>query len=100
MQQDTLKVALRLLDPETLTQRGAENGLQEIARRYRLDGNLQLRRAIDVYFWDFGRGLMETLNVRDYLLAWSLLDSTVLASTRATIPVLPPWTPRRRSPSG
>jgi hypothetical protein len=100
LQQDTLKVALRLLDPEALTPRGAENDLQEIARRYRLDGHLQLRRAIDVYFWDFGRGLMETLNVRDYLLAWSLLDSTVLASTRATIPVLPPWTPRRRSPSG
>ena len=82
VQQDTLEVALRLLDPEAPTPREAEDGLREIARRYRLDGNLQLRQAIDVYFRDFGRGLMETLNVRDYLLAWSYLDSTVLAYAR------------------
>ena len=82
VQQDTLEVALRLLDPDALTPRETQNGLQEIARRYRLDGNLELRRAIDVYFRDFGRGLLETLNVRDYLLAWSYLDSTVLAYAR------------------
>jgi hypothetical protein len=82
VQQDTLEVALRLLDPDAPTPRETEEGLREIARRYRLDGNLQLRRAIDVYFRDFGRGLMETLNVRDYLLAWSYLDSTVLAYAR------------------
>ena len=82
VQQDTLEVALRLLDPEATTPRETEEGLREIARRYRLDGNLQLRQAIDVYFRDFGRGLMETLNVRDYLLAWSYLDSTVLAYAR------------------
>ena len=82
VQQDTLEVALRLLDPEAPTPRETEEGLREIALRYRLDGNLQLRRAIDVYFRDFGRGLMETLNARDYLLAWSYLDSTVLAYAR------------------
>ena len=82
VQQDTLEVALRLLDPDAPTPRESEDGLREIALRYRLDGNLQLRRAIDVYFRDFGRGLMETLNVRDYLLAWSYLDSTVLAYAR------------------
>ena len=82
VQQDTLEVALRLLDPDAPTPRESEDGLREIALRYRLDGNLQLRRAIDVYFQDFGRGLMETLNVRDYLLAWSYLDSTVLAYAR------------------
>ena len=82
VQQDTLEVALRLLDPDAPTPRESEDGLQEIARRYRLDGNLQLRQAIDVYFQDFGKGLMETLNVRDYLLAWSYFDSTVLAYAR------------------
>jgi hypothetical protein len=82
VQQDTLEVILRLLDPDAPTPRETEEGLREIARRYRLDGNLELRRAIDVYFRDFGRGLMETLNVRDYLLAWTYLDSTVLAYAR------------------
>jgi hypothetical protein len=82
VQHDTLEIALRLLDPEAPTPRESEDGLREIARRYRLDGNLQLRQAIDVYFRDFGRGLMETLNFRDYLLAWSYLDSTVLAYAR------------------
>jgi hypothetical protein len=82
VQQDTLEVALRLLDPGARTPRETEEGLKEIARRYRLDGNIQLRQAIDVYFRDFGRGLMETLNVRDYLLAWPYLDSTVLAYAR------------------
>jgi hypothetical protein len=82
VQQDTLEVALRLLDPDARTPRETEDGLREIAIRYRLDGNLQLRQAIDVYFRDFGKGLMETLNVRDYLLAWSYLDSTVLAYAR------------------
>jgi polyhydroxyalkanoate synthesis regulator phasin len=82
VQQDTLEVTLRLLDPDAPTPRDTEDGLKEIARRYRLDGNLELRRAIDVYFRDFGRGLMETLNVRDYLLAWTYLDSTVLAYAR------------------
>jgi hypothetical protein len=82
VQQDTLEVALRLLDPDALTPREAESGLQEIARRYRLDGNLQLRRAIDIYFRDFGKGLLEALNVRDYMLAWSYFDSTVLAHLR------------------
>jgi hypothetical protein len=82
VQQDTLEITLRLLDPDAPTPRETEDGLKEIARRYRLDGNLQLRQAIDVYFRDFGKGLMEILNVRDYLLAWSYLDSTVLAYAR------------------
>ncbi len=82
VQQDTLEVALRLLDPDASTPREIEDGLREIARRYRLDGNLQLRHAIDVYFRDFGEGLLETLNVRDYMLAWSYFDSTVLAYAR------------------
>jgi hypothetical protein len=82
VQQDTLEVTLRLLEPDAPTPRETEEGLREIARRYRLDGNVQLRQAIDVYFRDFGRGLMETLNVRDYLLAWTYLDSTVLAYAR------------------
>jgi len=82
VQQDTLEVALRLLDPDASTPGEIEDGLREIARRYRLDGNLQLRHAIDVYFRDFGEGLLETLNVRDYMLAWSYFDSTVLAYAR------------------
>lgn len=82
VQQDTLEVALRLLDPDAITPREVESSLREIARQYRLDGNPQLRRAIDIYFQDFGKGLLETLNVRDYMLAWSYFDSTVLAYAR------------------
>ena len=82
VQQDTLETALRALDPGAATPRATESGLQELAQQYRLDGNLQLRRAIDIYFRDFGEGLLETVNARDYLLAWSYLDSTVLAYVR------------------
>ena len=82
VQQDTLETALRVLDPDAATPRATESGLRELARQYRLDGNPQLRRAIDIYFRDFGEGLLETVNARDYLLAWSYLDSTVLAYVR------------------
>jgi len=79
VQQDTLEIALRLLDPGAVTPRAIESGLREIAQQYRWDGNPQLRHAIDVYYRDFGEGLLETVNDRDYLLAWSYFDSTVLA---------------------
>ena len=79
VQQATLEVALRLLDPGAAGPRAIEDELQEIVRQYRWDGNPQLRRAIDIYFRDFGGGLLETLNDRDHMLAWSYLDSTVLA---------------------
>jgi polyhydroxyalkanoate synthesis regulator phasin len=82
VQQDTLETALRTLDPEAAAPRAIESGLQELARQYRLDSNTQLRRAIDIYFRDFGEGLLETVNARDYLLTWSYLDSTVLAYVR------------------
>jgi hypothetical protein len=82
VQQDTLEIALRALNPGAATPRATESGLQELARQYRLDGNPQLRRAIDIYFRDFGEGLLETVNARDYLLAWSYLDSTVFAYVR------------------
>jgi hypothetical protein len=82
VQQGTLEVALRLLDSDAINPQKTESGLREIARQYRLDGNLQLRRAINIYFRDFGKGLLETLKVRDYMLAWSYFDSTVLAYAR------------------
>jgi hypothetical protein len=79
VQQDTLEIALRLLDSGAATPQATANGLQELARQYRWDGNPQLRYAIDVYFRDFGEGLLQTVNARDYMLAWSYFDSTVLA---------------------
>jgi hypothetical protein len=79
VQQDTLETALRLLNPGAATPQAATNGLEELARQYRWDGNPQLRYAIDVYFRDFGEGLLQTVNARDYMVAWTYFDSTVLA---------------------
>ncbi|HEX6070837.1 MAG TPA: hypothetical protein VFZ18_13470 [Longimicrobiaceae bacterium] len=81
-QQDTLEVALRLLSSNATRPREAEAGLRELARRYRWDGNSFLRAAIDVYFRDYGAGLMETVNARDYMVAWRSLDVTVQAHLR------------------
>jgi hypothetical protein len=84
-QQDTLEVLLRLLPPIASRPREAEEGLRELARRYRWDGNSFFRAAVDVYFRDYGAGLMETVNARDYMVAWRRLDLAVSAHLRESV---------------
>lgn len=82
VQQGTLETALRLLNRAADDPRAAKDGLRRLAEQYRWDGNPQLRQAIDIYFRDFGAGLLESINTLDHMLAWSYIDSTVLAHVR------------------
>lgn len=77
-QQAALQAALALL-PKTGSPRDAETGLREVARQYRWHGNPELRGAIDIYFRDFGKGLLESVNSWDYLANWIFQEATVIA---------------------
>lgn len=79
IQQDTLETALQLLDPAAVTPQEAEEGLRELARQYRWDGNFELRRAVDIYFRDFGQRLLDAVNSSDVTLAWRSFDAAMLA---------------------
>lgn len=79
-QQDSLEDALRALDPGARAPEDTLEGLREIARRYRWDGNPGLRRAVDVSFRDFGSRFQE--NPRLFGDAWSWVEVTVLAFAR------------------
>lgn len=79
IQQNTLETSLQLLDPAAATPHEAEEGLRELARQYRWDGNFGLRRAVDIYFRDFGQQLLNAVNPSDVTLAWRSFDATVLA---------------------
>jgi hypothetical protein len=80
VQQDSLEAALRVLDPGVRAPEETVAGLREIARRYRWDGNPELRRAVDVAFRDFGGRFQE--NPRLFGEAWSYVEVTVLAFAR------------------
>ena len=81
-QEDTLESALQLLSTAATRPRDTEQGLRELARRYRWDGNAFLRAAVDVYFRHYGAGLLETVNARDYLAGWLYVDVAVQAHLR------------------
>jgi hypothetical protein len=81
-QQSALETTLRLLDVGALTPHDTEAGLQEMVRRYRWEANVDLRRAVDVYFRDFRHRLLDTVNYRDYMQAWSYFDATVMMFVR------------------
>ncbi len=78
-QQAALQAALGLLERAAPIPRDVEPALREIARQYRWHGNPDLRSAIDIYFRDFGRGLVESVNERDYLAGWTHQEATILA---------------------
>ena len=98
-QQATLEVALQALDPDARTPADTRTGLESLARRYRREGENVFRRAVDVYFRDFGGQAREPINVSSPLAAWSYFETTLVAylpdaeqgsSVRATA-VLPLW---------
>ncbi|GAK58624.1 hypothetical protein U27_05598 [Candidatus Vecturithrix granuli] len=82
VQQDALETMLRLLDPDAGTPHDTEASLQEMARQYRWEANIQFRRAVDIYFRDFRHSLLDTINFRDYMQTWAYFDSTVIAYVR------------------
>ena len=81
-QQKALETKLRLLDNDALTPSDSVSGLSEMVRGYRWEANVDFRRAVDIYFRDFRQGLLDTINSRDYMRAWSYFDSTVTVSVR------------------
>lgn len=82
VQYASLQDTLRLLPPDAPTPAAAAAQIGELARQYRWDGNPFLREAVDVYFRDYGAGLLETVNAHDYLAAWRFVDMTVVAHLR------------------
>jgi hypothetical protein len=81
LQQDALEVALQRLDRRALTPAQAAGGLRQMAREYRLDGNAELRRAIDLYFQEFGQRYRDSIESRSHAV-WSTFDTTVFAFAR------------------
>jgi len=81
-QASSLAVALSRLDREAPTPREAADSLRALGRSYRMPAGAHLRRAMDVYFRDFGIPLFEPINPRDFLNVWDLVPSTVFAYVR------------------
>lgn len=81
-QQGALETMLRLLDNGAATPRDTEPGLRELVQRYRWEANVDFRRAVDIYFRDFRHRLLDTINQRDYMRAWSHFDATVTMFVR------------------
>jgi len=79
--QDALEVALRQLDRGAPTPREAAVGLRELARQYRLDGNVELRQAMDLYFQELGQRYRDSIESRVHSV-WSTFDTIVFAFAR------------------
>jgi hypothetical protein len=80
-QQAALEVCLQYLDSHAITPKEVETGLQKMVRQYQWDAGKQMVQAIDIYFREFSRSLLETINHRDHMLAWSHFDAMVTAFT-------------------
>ncbi|MGB3201785.1 MAG: hypothetical protein WBA99_12840 [Nodosilinea sp.] len=78
-QQEALEQLLGRLNATATTPRQTEADLREMAQLYQWEVNHAYRQALDIYFRDFGEGLLESVNVRDYLAQWDYLEATVTA---------------------
>jgi uncharacterized protein (DUF3084 family) len=83
VQQEALEPFLGRLDANAATPRQTEAGLREMAQLYQWDSNFAYRQALDIYFRDFGQGLLESVNTQDYLERWDFLEATVVAYAQA-----------------
>ncbi len=79
IQQSTLELALANLDSHAITPRDIEEELRDLVTQYRLESNVQLREAMDIYYREFGHPLFDNINVRDFLHSWPMIEATVLA---------------------
>ncbi|MBE9139546.1 hypothetical protein IQ254_20490 [Nodosilinea sp. LEGE 07088] len=78
-QQGALEPLLARLDATATTPHQTAADLREMAQLYQWDVNHAYRQALDIYFRDFGEGLLESVNRHDYLQAWDYLEATVTA---------------------
>ena len=78
-QQHALSSALGRLDRESVTPTQSLTGLQGLADQYRRERSTDLRAAIDVYFQEQRRQLIEPINPRAQLAAWDHQEALILA---------------------
>jgi hypothetical protein len=78
-QSSALVSMLGLLDPLAATPRADDSGLRELVRQYRWPANVEFRAAVDIFFRDFGKDIVDNVNIHDYLAEWHHFDATVLA---------------------
>ena len=71
--------AIRGLNPNARTPADDADALANLARQYAWEANAELRRAIDEYVLEFGKGLNEAVAARDFLHQWSDKRCTVVA---------------------
>jgi antitoxin component HigA of HigAB toxin-antitoxin module len=71
--------AIRGLNPNARTPADDADALANLARQYAWEANVELRRAIDEYLLEFGKGLNEAVAARDFLHQWSDMRCAVVA---------------------
>jgi hypothetical protein len=67
------------LNSDAATPADDKPGFQNLASQYHWEANYQFRNAADIYFRDMHHKVVDTVNARDYSVAWSYFDSAVLA---------------------
>src|SRR5262249_8338563 len=70
-QQASIELHLQPLDPEAATPRDAVDALTALVRAYRFEANDTFRDGVDIYFREFHGHLLDGVNYRDELDAWS-----------------------------
>ncbi len=76
-QQDVLEVQLGRLPLASATPEQALPALEELATDYRADGSAALRDAVDIYYRQFGSGVLAAERRRGELVSWPLLPATI-----------------------
>ena len=71
--------AIRGLNPSARTPADDAGALANLARQYAWEANDELRRAIDEYLREFGKGLNEAVTARDFLHQWSDMSCAIVA---------------------
>jgi antitoxin component HigA of HigAB toxin-antitoxin module len=71
--------AIRGLNPNARTPADDADALANLARQYAWEANAELRRAIDEYLLEFGKGLNEAVTARDFLHQWSDMRCAIVA---------------------
>ena len=78
-QQGALQLALESLDTPAAAPADLEPVLQALVAQYRWEGNIHLRRAIDVLFREYSGELMDRVAPLDDLQNWSFFNATITA---------------------
>ena len=78
-EQSAFDSAIRGLNPNARTPADDADALANLARQYSWEANAELRRAIDEYLLEFGKGLNEAVAARDFLHQWSDMRCAIVA---------------------